>query len=139
MTEAALWTTARGALRPYGELERIENRVGSDVPDFHYCLLGWSGWVEMKHERRWPVRESTPVRAALTAGQAKWLTRWARAGSSTWVLWQIDRTYLLVPGSEAETLRGGVSRATLRDMAGACATGRFPTEEVMKCLTRRRT
>lgn len=73
--ESNAWAAVRRALAPYGRLVRVENRVEAGTPDVAYCLLGVSGWLELKSG------------AGLEAEQLLWAEEWSRAGG----LWHLLR------------------------------------------------
>lgn len=66
-------------------------------PDIDYCVDGAQGKLELKYDRTWPKRESTPVRPGLTPNQRVRLREWAEAGGRAYVLWGIHAEWYLLP------------------------------------------
>jgi hypothetical protein len=155
-SERALWRTVRAKLSPFGRLERVENGAGEGTPDVAYCLRGghkdspyywnlpdqipvrgFSGWLELKHLGRWPKRADTPVRvSSLTLEQVVWLEEWGRVGGSTYLLLQVASCYLLLkPGAVRDLYEGRLTRRALLEVAVVRGEKRFPTKEILRCLT----
>lgn len=136
MTESNFWGRVCDHLKPYGELERIENLVGSGTPDVNYCLRGREGWIELKWLPRWPKRESTIVRfPKLKLTQVLWLERRRRAEGRAFLLAQVERDVLLLDGRDARLVYDGLDRNGLQRAALVVASGTFPTQEILRCLT----
>ena len=38
----------KGYLSEWGDHDRIENAIGSGIPDISYCIAGRQGWLELK-------------------------------------------------------------------------------------------
>lgn len=138
MSENALWDIVRKYLGPFGVLQRIENRVDVGTPDFLYLIRRATGLVELKHEEFWPVGARTPlVIKSLTLEQVLWLEAWARApGGRAWCLLQVARHYILL---QPEVVRAIFLRqlvaADVLQQATVVGTGKFPTVEIIKCLS----
>jgi hypothetical protein len=96
LPEQRLWDWLARRCGHLAHLQRIENRVGRDVPDLYVACFGWQGWVELKVLPAWPKKASTPVRLAhWTAGQRAWARRHEL---------YCGRVALLVEIAESETL-----------------------------------
>lgn len=81
--ESQLWETMRNALRPFGSLKRIENKLEEGTPDVNFALTfprtgrTVSGWCELKHLEAWPKRPTTMVAIRhLTVDQVLFLENW---------------------------------------------------------------
>lgn len=48
MKETALYSRLRPGLKKMGEIERIENVLGSGTPDVYYTIDSVPGWIETK-------------------------------------------------------------------------------------------
>lgn len=114
MTERSRWHSVRRRLAPYGRLERVENAAGAGTPDVCYCLVGVTGWFELKHVPRWPV--NAPVRAdTLTQEQADWLLNWEAAGGIASLILSVERIeFVLTPRQTRRLLRDGLDPTALR-------------------------
>ena len=142
MSEGALWATARGWLRPFGKLERIENAIGMGLPDVTFALRSpskrtGSGWIELKHRVDWPYRGHTPLYLPhFTKHQADWLRDWHGAGGRAYLLMQIERDYILLNAPDAVRVQ---ERLLTKTMLVGCALAwghrTFPTMQVLRCLT----
>ena len=135
--EADLWNVTRKNLAPYGMLVRIESpltRLG--IPDVSYCLLGNSGWLELKALKSWPLRATTPLRIAhLKLEQVLFLEGWTRARGRADLLLKVDRTYLVLTPELVRTVYDRqATRETLEKRATAIGVGAFPTVAVLKAL-----
>jgi hypothetical protein len=135
--EAALWTTLRRGLSPYGVLARVENALGSGTPDVAYCLNGHAGWLELKRLVAWPVRPGTPLRVPhLTAEQVLWLEAWVKARGAAWCLLQVGGTYMLLdPAMTRGVYERRLTQSDLRGGAAVVGGPHLPVDELLRCLT----
>lgn len=139
-SEAALWSTVRRHLSPYGRLVRIESPLTEvGIPDVCYTLLGHTGWLELKEIPAWPVRETTPLRVPhLRIEQVVFAESWERAGGRSSFLVQVGREYYLWgPGLARGVLERRVCRAGAVLGALAAGTGYLPTTAILRALTGR--
>jgi len=145
MSEPSLWQRTRDNLKPFGRLVRVENPIDPGTPDVCYCLRrlptmpkGATGWIELKHVHKWPVRSATAlVINELTREQVDWHTFWALAGGTSWCLLQVDRTILLLDHHAiAQVFARAHTRTSLSASAAVVSENVFPTAELVKCLTR---
>lgn len=102
MTEKDLWALIKR--RELGQEEcrwtRIENAVGSGMPDINACIKGYEFWVELKCPKV-HKRETTPVFGSshrLTPVQASFFYKQARAGGSCYLLISNEALTILVDG-----------------------------------------
>lgn len=143
MSESDFWSTTRYALAPFGKFERVENLLGSGMPDVCYlirrkpALPAVCGWLEMKYEPEWPARPATPARlTTLTREQVLWQAMWTEAGGRAYTLARIGPSYVLLdPPVLRQVFRGELSRAGLEEAACVVSEGAFPTSRIIKCLT----
>jgi hypothetical protein len=141
MSEPSLWSTVSLALGPFFDLVRVENRVGVGTPDVNWAGFAQSGWLELKHLPRWPVRESTPILIPkLTLEQV----RWAEAHSVKHRVAMLLRVGgrgggygLFGPPAMRAIYERKLPRAGVIRAAGVWAEGAFPAAEVVRWLTRR--
>lgn len=142
MTERSLWFRLRRTLAPYGALVRVENATGAGTPDVCYCLLGVTGWLELKSLPKWPARGTTVIRVpSLTVAQIHWLDAWSRAGGNAWLLLGIsDDYFLFTSGQAADLFACNVNAVNLssinRDTVGAAARRAVTTAALVKWLTK---
>ena len=137
-SERSLWSTARRHLSAYGQLQRIESPLVIGIPDVCYCLLGHTGWLELKELDKWPVRPTTPVRiASLIIEQVIFAESWRRAGGAAHLLLQVGRAYVLL---DASMMRRIFNRSAIRAEVELSALARgervFPASAVVRALTR---
>lgn len=140
-SEHALWTTLRSNLSVYGRLQRIESPLVKGIPDVIYCLLGQTGWLELKELGAWPVRPTTNLRIpTLELEQILFMETWEAAPSngSAHLLLQVDRTYLLLNSKMARKIyeRSAV-RAEIEANALVRGEAKLPTRALVKVLTKR--
>jgi len=84
-------------------LERIENGVGSGLPDVHCLCRGVTRWVELKALKR-PKRPTTPLfkPRTLRPEQTAWHLSYNHAGGRSFILVRDDQRVLYVfPGGMA--------------------------------------
>lgn len=94
MRESALWKSLRRCLPLDAMAERIENSVGSAMPDVIVAHAGKTFLVELKVEID-----------GVSRAQADWAKRWAEAGGVSWFLISgKNRALHLVPGSSGVRL-----------------------------------
>ena len=132
MTERNHWVGLRSRLMPYGTVVRVENPAYNGTPDVCYCLLGVTGWLELKHIDAWPARASTPVLvASLTLDQVNWAKMWERAGGKAGMLLSVGTYEFLLDPHQIGWLFE--RKMTQKDLA-ACYHPRS-TGELVKWLT----
>lgn len=105
--EQRLWLALRKVLRGRGHFERVENMVGSGLPDVNYCIASVEGWIELKSVEAWPVRVTTPVQIDhYTDQQRRWALHRTMVGGR--VFWLVrsesNSEYVMLRGSEAAKL-----------------------------------
>lgn len=103
-SEASLWKTVQKNMKSRWEAQRIENPVGPGTPDVYYTMKsnGSMGWIELKHEHKWPKRTSTTLKVDhFTPQQRNWLRRHEKAGAKVFVLIQVEKDYFLIDGTTA--------------------------------------
>ncbi len=99
MAQTNLWQNFNKKIRiAGGYAERVENGLGSGMPDVVYTLHDATGFVELKFLARAPVRESSllrlgPNKHILT--QLNWAHRWMRRGGIVHWLVQVHNEYML--------------------------------------------
>src|SRR3990167_202795 len=102
VTERHHWVNLRDRLRPYGTVVRVENPAYIGTPDCCYCLMGVTGWLELKHLDDWPTRANTPiVVTSLTLEQVNWAKMWERAGGKVGLLLSISTQEFLLEPTQA--------------------------------------
>lgn len=116
ISEAALWVWLSQARRAGHHLERVENTIGSSMPDVEASTGKGGLWIELKTADA-PKRDSTPVALKFRPGQARWLKRRWDVDSGAWLLCQVDRTRYLIPGSLAGVVEDGLTVAQLEEIS----------------------
>lgn len=106
LKEQKLWDTMRRNAPKHLVMERMENAVGSGMPDvFVFWPLGKQVWVELKAPKR-PKRQSTPLmgeKEGLRQSQKNWIKRHANMGFDAWILIRDDSGELfLIHGEHAD-------------------------------------
>lgn len=109
MSESALWKRMRGGIADYCFVQRLENLVGTGVPDvvLHDRKTGKEAWVELKYRPGYPKRGSTCVFSGdygLRPDQKAWIYERALAGVNIWVVAQAEDNLFLVHGRFAREL-----------------------------------
>ena len=104
-SERALWHTLRPRLLaiPRALVRRIENGAGEGDPDVYLCSPSTGPlWIELKYRRQWPQRLDRIVTLPhFTPAQRSWHLAHATASGRSWVLLQVARHYMLLPGAQA--------------------------------------
>ena len=78
MKEGKFWDIIKNRLL-LDHLERIENKLGSGMPDVHTFHKGLTVWIELKSEAKYPSK------IAFQKGQPIWLTNYWRTGGTALV------------------------------------------------------
>lgn len=97
-SETALWKCFKKNMQPYGTYDRHEDKLNLGVPDVSYVMFNGicSGWIELKHAHKYPVRSTTDFKLShYTQDQRNWLRRRGTAGDDCWLLLQVNRDYWL--------------------------------------------
>lgn len=99
----------RGEL-PGIQLQRIEDESTEGIPDVYFIWRGVSCWVENKHVKALPKRESTLVVPGLSPAQRNWLVAQHEAGGNAFVcVRDVNLGWLLAHGAaEVESLYRGI-------------------------------
>ena len=121
MSEKTAYQRLRKNIMRRGDrLTRIENLVGSGIPDTNGCFEGVEFWLEIKCPRE-PKRPSTPLFGSnhkLTTEQENFLIDQHKAGGLGWVYIETDKgLVLLISGEHAER----INTMTLGDLLAASA------------------
>lgn len=116
MTERTFWFSLRQRLLPYGMLVRVESLTIAGIPDVCYCILGTTGWFEMKFMDNWPTSEYIKV-PGFTKDQLNFLIDWDLAQGICFLVLKIDKTEFLFNAKQAARLHaGGVPTEALKEM-----------------------
>lgn len=123
--ESGLWKWLRKAEKTFRDrldMNRVENSLGSGMPDVEGVLDAHQFWIELKSTAR-PTRETTPVRFAVRdrEAQERWLARRWRFARNTWLLCQVGERHkavrYLIPGDYAASVYAGVTEDELAAMS----------------------
>lgn len=141
MSEEGLWRSLRPILSSFGACQRIETPVSLGVPDVSYVLT-WkgvtaTGWVELKHLDRFPIRKGPVVIPSLTKDQVLWHEAWDVAGGRICTLLRVGNIIMALdpPATRALHEKGLTERALLARAAPRLAEG-LPVNRLMEWLTR---
>ena len=136
MSEAALWRVFRQHIGPYGHVVRHENRVEAGTPDVSYTIQGVSGWIELKQLDEPPKRPTTSISIThLTKEQILWAQKERKAGGRMWMLLKVGQSFALCDPDLMERIyRREVLMEDLRFLSRVLGHGRFPVEDVVRCL-----
>lgn len=117
MTEKTMRNRVTEQLKKRGmDICNHEDGVNLGVPDQSYGVDGVEGWVELKHEDKWPVRADTIARMKrYTDAQRFWILNRGKAGGRCFLLLQVGTDWLLF-GHMGAQLVGKVDRATLESI-----------------------
>lgn len=90
-------------VRPKGSVyldrfDRVENAIGSGMPDVNYCIEGIEGWLEIKSPVE-PKRPTTPLFGSnhnVSQEQINWFCRQRQSGGNSFLLIQTNKRYMLI-------------------------------------------
>lgn len=94
LKEQKLWDTMRRNAPRCLKMERMENAVGSGMPDVFCRFKVGQTWVELKAPIR-PKRASTPLmgdKEGLRQSQKNWLMEHHQLGLDAWILIRDDKS-----------------------------------------------
>lgn len=127
---AAYQTLKAKCFKPHDRIERIENLIGSGMPDVTYCIDGHNDWIEVKAPRNMPKRETTPVlvnNEKVSQEQKNWFLAQKNAGGQGWIWIDTPSHMLLISGHKADNVNQA-SLIQLMLMADWCAKIPVPNE-----------
>lgn len=105
--EQRLWDRMRAALDPkMVHLERVENLVGSGMPDVLAVSGGVVTWCELKAVDAPPARVTTPLLGAskgLNQEQANWHLTWQAHGGRSCVIIGCSSSVYMLPAEHVQT------------------------------------
>ncbi len=78
MKEGKFWDILKNKLA-LDHMERIENKLGSGMPDTHTFHKGLTAWIELKSEAKYPSK------IAFQRGQPIWLTNYCDRGGTAFL------------------------------------------------------
>ncbi len=135
MTESGFWGRLQPKLSPYGQVERIENRLGGGTPDVNYCLLRIEGWFELKMLDRWPAQSATPVMLPhFTLDQYLWHKQRHEAGGRTCLIAQVHDEYFLFAPWNLKPIYQGAPRQQFTKLASVHGRGSIPARPFIRWL-----
>jgi hypothetical protein len=111
MSESSSW----GTLRKYlvrdlqgCDIQRIEDKLASGIPDSNVCWRGREFWLEGKQLRELPVRDSTAVRVDMSQEQLNWAVARKEAGGLAYVWIRVNNVgwWLIENTQDMERLEG---------------------------------
>lgn len=143
--EALLWADMKDEVSRLGHFERIENGVGSGVPDVSYSFRSRrgqrTGWLELKVIEHLPThttKEECVFVSHFRKAQRVWHTRYALYGGESFVLLYIrrEKRYWLFTGKEACRWMGrSLAKSDYAKMEKKMDhAGEFPTELLLSIL-----
>lgn len=93
MSESSSWYTLRRYLireLTGCDIQRIEDKLASGIPDANVCWAGREFWLEGKQLRDLPARSTTYVRPELRPDQRNWIKRRKDAGGTAFVWLRVN-------------------------------------------------
>lgn len=135
--ENATGTTAMKWLRPYGDVQRVENRVGPGTPDMNGVTNGAEWWIENKWLHHFSSRGGPVLLPKFRPEQRVWMRRRGQAGGRVFLLLGIERPHLyLLFGWQTAVERLGVTLTADQLLVASLVKGgpKFPTEEVLRAI-----
>jgi hypothetical protein len=111
MTETKLWEKLKTAIFGYFEADRIDNKVGTGVPDVTFTLPGKHGWIELK-TAPCPRNRKTPIRLnhEFTGRQKYWIAHRGIIGGNIYILIAVgDSKFYLFNWAAISSIGRGVS------------------------------
>jgi hypothetical protein len=108
---------------------RVENALTDmGMPDINIC----NSWIEAKHVKSYPVRETTPIRIDhYTDHQRAWATRREKAGGKVWLVLKVAKDWYVF--SYPNSLQvGNLTKSELREKAVAWFKHEPPAAEFLK-------
>jgi len=138
MSEANMWQNMRvkmGKPKHWLEATRHEDKLQSGISDVSFITRkGIHGWMELKHLKEYPKRESTIIRIEhYTPEQRQFLRRKGKRGGYTFLFVQIERDYYLFDWHAAQNV-GYLTRVGMVDAACGFWTGRMDWRDLGRKL-----
>lgn len=127
MSEAQAWSTLRKWLKGLpGEvhIQRLEEKLAHGVPDTNVCwmpkgefetIVPIEFWLEGKHLKAYPKRDSTKVKIGLSPAQALWLMERQRAEGFVYVWCRLPDGWIFFT-DHFDLLRDGVEYGTFKTL-----------------------
>lgn len=111
MKESRMWRSFRPVMVEANlDPVRIENASLCGTPDVNYL----HGWIELKHRKEWPKRESTLVSIPhFTQQQKNFLMKRHNLGGKAFLLLRVEDEWLLFDGLTASYAVGKMCRDDL--------------------------
>lgn len=107
MSENTAWKWLRENLKGKGRrLQRIENIVGSGMPDINGCFNGREFWIEVKAPKE-PKRPSTPLFGSnhkVSQEQKNWFMEQRQSGGRGYLFIDTDQRRILIDGKFADDI-----------------------------------
>lgn len=110
--ESASYQTLRNNAKEKGDrMDRVENMLGSGMPDLNWCLApeGIEVWIEIKTPMSEPKRKATALLSGqhqLSQEQMNWLLMHHKAGGRGFVYIDAPSRRYLLPGRMGDTING---------------------------------
>jgi|TARA_R110002020_G_scaffold48763_6_gene138999 hypothetical protein len=126
MTEKSFWTLLRNNLAI--KMYRVENRVGSGMPDVHYINKRASGWIELKYVDSFPKKGK--VNIGLKKHQALWHKNYNAFGGVSWVLVRLSRSAIfLFKGEDADIIAKMPNKFFMMEKCVWCKRGNMGAKD----------
>lgn len=107
--EQRLWGRTRKNLIERGiHMERIENLVGSGIPDVLFKLVDRPCFMELKAVEAPPKRATTPLLGGdgLRLEQENWHKRWNKTRRNSYILVGVGSKQYLIGGEHSDDVNG---------------------------------
>ena len=127
-------------LRGRADIQSIEDKFTSGIPDLNLCADGQEVWVELKIIDEWPVRPTTTLGSKLdhlTKEQIVWMRKRKKYGGHVFLFLKVaaTREYFLFYGEDAQKVKE-CTAATAYALAPAYWNGHLKGDELIKELLR---
>lgn len=109
MAESTDYKTLKKNLpEPRDRLDRVENAVGTGMPDINFCSEGVECWIEQKSPTE-PKRATTKLFGSnhkVSQDQMNWFKRQMTARGNAYFLIATDKRWMLISGEHADDING---------------------------------
>ena len=119
------------------DVQSVEDRYSTGIPDLSYGAKGVNGWIELKQIASWPKKDDTLVKPQhYTAEQVNWLVRRGKKGGCCWVLVRVGKDeHFLFSFIYARMVQKGMTRLDYFANCKAYWDGPIDSHDLLNQLT----